>query len=108
VDERLREHVDQLNWFTTTGWGQTTENKRSSVLQKMDISRQPKELCSELLVKQSVYYLQKYIYRLKGSKLCYSKKIINIEIFNLVSNKLSNKAYRLFTVSKKSCSNISA
>jgi len=44
--------------------------------------------------------LLKYIYRLKGSKLCYSKKNINIEIFNLVSNKLSNKAYRLFTVSK--------
>jgi len=51
VDERLREHVDQLNWFTTTGWGQTTENKRSSVLQKMDISRQPKELCSEIFGK---------------------------------------------------------
>jgi len=51
VDERLREHVDQLNWFTITGWGQTTENKRSSILQKMDISRQPKELCSEIFGK---------------------------------------------------------
>ncbi|XP_016957867.2 serine protease grass [Drosophila biarmipes] len=51
VDERMREQVDQLNTFTTTGWGETGEKKRSSVLQKMDISRQPKELCSEIFGK---------------------------------------------------------
>ncbi|XP_016996595.2 melanization protease 1 [Drosophila takahashii] len=48
VDERLRDHVNLLTWFTTVGWGKTADNKSSNILQKIDISRQPKELCSEI------------------------------------------------------------
>ncbi|KAH8348084.1 hypothetical protein KR084_003875 [Drosophila pseudotakahashii] len=48
VDERLRDQVNTLTRFTTTGWGLTAANKSSNVLQTIEISRQPKELCSEI------------------------------------------------------------
>lgn len=52
MDPRMKAEMDQLTWFTATGWGRTSAfGKLARVLQTLSIRRQDRQECAQMFGK---------------------------------------------------------